>query len=110
MNNKSQSVKDKKEKTKKAEKAVEPAKEEQQVKVAGYLNLFADFFHNFTDGLAIGASFIAGQSVGLVTTFTILRSFHLGVHSVGVSNSKLAANDSQIFDKPYIPREKDWTF
>jgi zinc transporter 7 len=27
------------------------------IKVAGYLNLAADFTHNFTDGLAIGASF-----------------------------------------------------
>ena len=34
----------------------------------------ADGFHNFTDGLAIGASFAAGQGVGMVTTFTIL--FH----------------------------------
>ena len=32
--------------------------------VAGYLNLAADFAHNFTDGLAIGASYLAGQNVG----------------------------------------------
>ena len=38
------------------------------------MNLFADGFHNFTDGLAIGASFAAGESVGLVTMMTIL--FH----------------------------------
>ena len=44
------------------------------IKVAGFLNLAADGFHNFTDGLAIGASFAAGQGVGMVTTFTIL--FH----------------------------------
>ena len=36
------------------------------VKVAGYLNLAADCFHNFTDGLAIGASFLAGESVGMI--------------------------------------------
>ena len=42
--------------------------------MAGVLNLFADGFHNFTDGLAIGASFAAGESVGLVTMMTIL--FH----------------------------------
>jgi zinc transporter 7 len=30
--------------------------------VAGYLNLAADFAHNFTDGLAVGASFLAGES------------------------------------------------
>ena len=43
-------------------------------KVGGILNIVADSFHNFTDGLAIGASFAAGRSVGMVTTFTIL--FH----------------------------------
>ncbi|KAK5982059.1 hypothetical protein GCK32_000812 [Trichostrongylus colubriformis] len=35
-----------------------------RIKVAAYLNLVADFAHNFTDGLAIGASFIAGTAVG----------------------------------------------
>jgi zinc transporter 7 len=34
--------------------------EPNDIKIAGFLNLFADCFHNFTDGLAIGASFIAG--------------------------------------------------
>lgn len=37
----------------------------QQIRVAAYLNLAADFLHNFTDGLAIGASFIAGTTVGI---------------------------------------------
>ena len=45
-----------------------------EIKVAGFLNLVADGFHNFTDGLAIGASFAAGEAVGMITTFTIL--FH----------------------------------
>lgn len=31
-----------------------------QIQVGAYLNLAADFAHNFTDGLAIGASFLAG--------------------------------------------------
>ena len=52
-----------------------------EVKVAGYLNLFADTFHNFTDGLAIGASFIAGEGVGKITTLTIL--LHEVPHEVG---------------------------
>jgi len=52
-----------------------------EVKVAGYLNLVADAFHNFTDGLAIGASFAAGKNVGMVTTFTIL--FHEIPHEIG---------------------------
>lgn len=52
-----------------------------EIKVAGYLNLAADFTHNFTDGLAIGASYLAGQSIGLVTTFTIL--LHEVPHEIG---------------------------
>lgn len=51
------------------------------IKVAGYLNLAADFLHNFTDGLAIGASYLAGNSVGYVTTFTIL--LHEVPHEIG---------------------------
>lgn len=45
-----------------------------EIKVAGYLNLVADFFHNFTDGMAIGASFLVSPAVGIVTTLTIF--FH----------------------------------
>ena len=51
------------------------------IKVAGYLNLAADFAHNFTDGLAVGASFIAGNSIGLVTTLTVL--VHEIPHEIG---------------------------
>ena len=51
------------------EKEAEP---EQELAVAAWLNLAADFAHNFTDGLAIGASFLAGQSIGVITTLTIL--------------------------------------
>lgn len=40
----------------------EPVKD---IKVAGYLNLAADFSHNFTDGLAIGSSYLAGNTVGM---------------------------------------------
>ena len=42
----------------------EPVVEVPEIQVAGYLNLAADCFHNFTDGLAIGASFLAGESIG----------------------------------------------
>lgn len=49
--------------------------------VTGYLNLAADFTHNFTDGLAIGASFVSGVGVGVVTTLTIL--LHEVPHEVG---------------------------
>lgn len=41
-----------------------------RIKVAAYLNLAADFMHNFTDGLAIGASYIAGPAVGLGIFFS----------------------------------------
>lgn len=53
----------------------------QTMEVAGYLNLAADFTHNFTDGLAIGASYLAGNSVGIVTTITIL--LHEVPHEIG---------------------------
>lgn len=42
------------------------------MKVAGYLNLAADFAHNFTDGLAIGASFATSSTLATTTVFTIL--------------------------------------
>nr|CAB3266275.1 protein catecholamines up-like [Phallusia mammillata] len=56
-------------------------KEHQGMEVAGYLNLAADFTHNFTDGLAIGASFLGGQSLGIITTITIL--LHEVPHEIG---------------------------
>ncbi|KAF5306411.1 hypothetical protein FQA39_LY08920 [Lamprigera yunnana] len=59
----------------------EAAKPNVEIKVAGYLNLAADFSHNFTDGLAIGASYMAGKSVGIVTTITIL--LHEVPHEIG---------------------------
>lgn len=49
--------------------------------VAGYLNLAADFTHNFTDGLAIGASYMAGNNIGIITTITIL--LHEVPHEIG---------------------------
>jgi solute carrier family 39 (zinc transporter), member 7 len=51
------------------------------MEVAGYLNLAADFTHNFTDGLAIGASYLAGNSIGIITTITIL--LHEVPHEIG---------------------------
>ncbi len=51
------------------------------IQVSAYLNLAADFAHNFTDGLAIGASYIAGRNVGIITTATIL--FHEVPHEIG---------------------------
>lgn len=51
------------------------------IKVSGYLNLAADFTHNFTDGLAIGASFLVSPAVGAITTVTIL--LHEVPHEIG---------------------------
>ncbi|CAK1549991.1 unnamed protein product [Leptosia nina] len=61
-------------------KKIQKSKKE-EIKIAGYLNLAADFTHNFTDGLAIGASFIAGQNIGFITTITIL--LHEIPHEIG---------------------------
>lgn len=43
----------------------------QIIDTAGYLSLIANGFDNFTHGLAIGASFLVGPKVGLLTTFVI---------------------------------------
>merc|ERR1711872_1079820 len=66
-----------------------------EIKVSGYLNLAADCFHNFTDGLAIGASFLAGESIGLITTFTIL--LHEVPHEIG---------DLQVMIQSGVPKHK----
>ena len=70
----------KKRQAKKEEKKEEP-EPQRRLAVAAFLNLAADFMHNFTDGLAIGASFIAGSTVGFVTMVTVL--FHEVPHEIG---------------------------
>lgn len=70
---------DKKDKKKSTSKVV--VEEEKDILVSGYLNLAADFAHNFTDGLAIGASYLAGNYIGIVTTVTIL--LHEVPHEIG---------------------------
>ena len=59
--------------------AAKPA--EKPIAVAGWLNLAADFAHNFTDGLAIAASFSAGNRIGLVTSLAII--IHEVPHEIG---------------------------
>ncbi|XP_078124316.1 zinc transporter Slc39a7 [Sander vitreus] len=73
--------KEKESKDKKAPKKEETQEKSTDIKVSGYLNLAADFTHNFTDGLAIGASFLVGPTVGAVTTLTIL--LHEVPHEIG---------------------------
>eukprot|EP01090_Pellita_catalonica_P007699 TRINITY_DN1829_c0_g1_i1.p1 TRINITY_DN1829_c0_g1~~TRINITY_DN1829_c0_g1_i1.p1 ORF type:complete len:293 (+),score=45.36 TRINITY_DN1829_c0_g1_i1:52-930(+) len=51
------------------------------VKVAAYLNLLADTTHNFTDGMAIAASFLQGTSIGLTTMIAVF--FHEIPHEIG---------------------------
>lgn len=65
----------------KAKTASVPHDHGDDIKVAGYLNLAADFTHNFTDGLAIGASFLVSRNLGVITTFTIL--LHEVPHEIG---------------------------
>lgn len=86
-----------KEKKEKENKLVEKHDhtDDEDINVAGYLNLAADFTHNFTDGLAIGASYLAGNSVGIITTFTIL--LHEVPHEIG---------DFAILIKSGCPRHK----
>ncbi|CAN0899850.1 IAA-alanine resistance protein 1 [Linum grandiflorum] len=51
-------------------KAIKPSEEEKEVAkspsnlVFGYLNLFSDGVHNFTDGMALGSAFLLYGSVG----------------------------------------------
>lgn len=76
--------KDQLKKTEKGQKSTKKKaseKHQPSMEVAGYLNLAADFTHNFTDGLAIGASYLAGNSIGIVTTITIL--LHEVPHEIG---------------------------
>jgi zinc transporter 7 len=62
---------------------VVPAKAEinPSVKLAGLLNLIADFTHNITDGLALSTSFYASPALGATTTMAVF--FHEIPHEVG---------------------------
>jgi len=64
-----------------SDKSVDHALPKQSLSVAGWLNVVADFTHNFTDGLAIGAAYLAGQNIGIVTTVTVL--LHEVPHEIG---------------------------
>lgn len=74
-------VEDKDSETKTPDTDVKQSDDKTDIKVAGYLNLAADFAHNLTDGLAIGASYVAGRSIGIITTATIL--LHEVPHEIG---------------------------
>lgn len=44
----------------------------QTIKVFGPVNLIADIFHNFLDGLLIASAFLYSTEIGMVTTLTVL--------------------------------------
>jgi zinc transporter 7 len=76
--------KDKKEqKEKKDAMAAEAPKKEisNSIKLSAYLNLIADATHNFTDGLAMAASFYTSPAIGATTTVAVF--FHEIPHEVG---------------------------
>ncbi len=50
-------------------------------RITGLLNLIGDFSHNFTDGMALSASYLAGGGVGLSTTLAVL--IHEVPHEIG---------------------------
>lgn len=50
-------------------------------RITGLLNLIGDFSHNFTDGMAIAASYLAGGHVGVSTTLAVL--IHEVPHEIG---------------------------
>ena len=43
-----------------------------RVKPYGYLSLYADGIHNFTDGILIGAAWMFSPELGLATTITVI--------------------------------------
>jgi len=51
------------------------------LQTAGWLNLLADSMHNFTDGIAIGASFASGHGLGYATFLSVI--FHEIPHEIG---------------------------
>lgn len=43
-----------------------------QIKSFGYLSLYADSLHNFTDGILIGAAWMFNAEVGMATTIAVI--------------------------------------
>lgn len=58
-----------------------PSPQNPSVKLAGLLNLLADFTHNITDGLALSSSFYASPTLGATTCVAVF--FHEIPHEVG---------------------------
>jgi zinc transporter 7 len=60
------------------------------LKLSAYLNLFGDFTHNITDGLAMAASFYSSPALGAVTT--IATFCHEIPHEVSISKKLEVGN------------------
>jgi zinc and cadmium transporter len=57
------------------------SREHPEILSFSYLILVSDTFHNFVDGLAIAASFVAGFKIGVITTLAV--SFHEVPQEIG---------------------------
>ncbi|XP_064423228.1 zinc transporter ZIP13 isoform X3 [Latimeria chalumnae] len=56
-------------------------RQQEKMKISGYLNLLANCIDNFTHGLAVAGSFLVSKKVGFLTTLAIL--LHEIPHEVG---------------------------
>jgi zinc and cadmium transporter len=78
-----------------------------QINPAGWLNLFADGLHNLIDGLLIGASWLASQSLGIATTMAvILHEVPQEIGDFGVllqPDSAAARRSFSTFSQPSSP-------
>eukprot|EP01130_Rhizamoeba_saxonica_P000124 TRINITY_DN1013_c0_g1_i3.p1 TRINITY_DN1013_c0_g1~~TRINITY_DN1013_c0_g1_i3.p1 ORF type:complete len:238 (-),score=58.59 TRINITY_DN1013_c0_g1_i3:64-777(-) len=59
----------------------EQSSDQSRKRVSAILNIIADATHNFTDGMAIAASFMVSQKIGMITTIAVL--FHEIPHEIG---------------------------
>jgi len=67
------------------------------LRLSAYLNLFGDFTHNITDGLAMAASFYSSPALGAVTT--IATFCHEIPHEVSIEPSTHFFLRSEWFQK-----------
>lgn len=68
-------------KAKKSLKSSDSSSSSAKLTSGGMLNLAADSLHNFTDGVAIGASFVGGKGLGIAVFLSILA--HELPHEIG---------------------------
>lgn len=66
----------------------------QTIKIAGYLNLMANSIDNFTQGLAVAASFLVSFRQGLLGTIAILCE--LNFYTVGIKFKRISMDNIMI--------------